>query len=230
MMPIWTLIIAATASRPTAAPKNVSFAFERLSTRRTSGRISSSPTASREMMALAADSKLRDSSAGAVLKCNVENVYPKPDLRLYGIRRDGSRYLLPDSTRQEKSAPQSRAHSVYLSAQVFDAEVLRKYNEDGFRVHDDQEDAHLFQHPYHYNQERQDVRDARKLPAPSRQSFEFECVSSVDVTATTNLTKAVSLMYTPSAETKNFFRSSATLLSLPSGCRLLLLVLLSSAL
>lgn len=207
--------------------------------RKSNGKISSSQTkptgsaASREMMALAADSKqaLRESSAGAVLKCNVENVYPKPDLRLYGIRKDGSRYLVPDFTRQEKSSPRSRAHSIYLSAQVFDAEVLRKYNEDGFRVHDDQEDdAHLFQHPYHYNQERQDVRAARKLPASGRQSFEFECVSSVDVTATTNLTKAVALLYTPTAETKNFFRSSATPISASLTSGFLLLLLISSAL
>lgn len=175
------------------------------------------------MMALAADSKQRDSSAGALLKCSVENVYPKPDLRLYGIRRDGSRYLLSDASRQEKSLPQSRAHSLYLSAQVFDAEALRKFNEDGFHVHDDQEDARLFQHPYHYNQERQDEHSiARKPTASTRQSFEFECVSSVDVSGTSNLTKAVALLYTPSAETKNFFRSSATAISLTSGCILLL--------
>lgn len=188
------------------------------------------------LAALAADSKqtLRESAAGAVLKCNVENVYPKPDLRLYGIRRDGSRYLLPDSSRQEKSSPVTRAHSLYLSAQVFDDELLRKYNEDGFRDHDDhqqQEDGEaggqLFQHPYHYNQEGQDVlRATRKSPASTRQqqSFQFECVSSIDLTATSNLTKAVALLYTPTAETKNFLLSSADMISF--DCVLFLLMLM----
>lgn len=223
-----------------AAPKNVSFALERLSTQRKPNvRMPGSPpkhTASsatnREMMALAVDSKQRVSQSGAVLKCSVENVFPKPDLRLYGIRRDGSRYLLPDTVRQEKAWTQSRAHSVYLSAQVYDADVLRQYNEDSGGMIPGSEDSDSadprFQHPYHYNQERQEVRTVQKPPHQppplSRQSFQFECVSSVDVRGPTNLTKAVALTYTPSEETKNFFRSSTLPVcpSLTSGFLLLL--------
>lgn len=190
-----------------------------------------SSATNREMMALAVDSKQRALQSGAVLKCSVENVFPKPDLRLYGIRRDGSRYLLPDAVRQEKAWTQSRAHSVYLSAQVFDGDVLRQYNEESGLIpgSEDSDSADpRFQHPYHYNQERQEVRSVQKQQPPplSRQSFQFECVSSVDVRGPTNLTKAVALTYTPSEETKNFFRSSTLPVrpSLTSGFLLLLLV------
>lgn len=195
-------------------------------------------------MALATDSKqtAKDNAPGAVLRCNVENVYPKPDVSLHGIRKDGSRYSLSEATKQEKYHPQSRAHSVYLSAHVSDADVLKRFNEDGLRMHDadgdsdtditgDREGDRLFRHPYHYNQERQEVRqrEGRQQPQVSgRHSFQFECISSLDfASGTGNLTRAVSLTYTPNAETKNFFRSSSTPLlpSQTSGLFSLLLLL-----
>ena len=221
-----------TAADP-APPRNVSFAWQRLSRGSSSSATNTAKTTAagsssqREMMALAADAKQspRDSSPGILLKCAVENVFPKPELHLFGVRKDGSKYLLTDTTRQDKTWPRSRAHSAYLSAPVFDAELVRRFHEDGLQVAEEQEDsASPFRHPYHYQQERQERRTTQHLQPSTRQSFQFECVSSVDVKGASNLTKVVALMYTPSAETKHFFRSSAP--TTQTSCSLLLLLLL----
>lgn len=99
-----------------------------------------------------------DLSPSAILKCGVENVFPKPDLMIYAIRKDGSKYLLTENVRRrEESLPGNRAHSVYLSAQIFDSEVTKKYLEDGYHTYSSNYNYHpsssltsyTDQHPFH---------------------------------------------------------------------------------
>ena len=82
-------------------------------------------------------------SPGAILRCAVENVFPKPDLIIYAIRKDSTRYPITENVRRrEEVSPGNRAHSVYLSAQIFDSEISRKYLEDGY---------HSYSPSYNYN-------------------------------------------------------------------------------
>ena len=245
---------AITVHHQSASPKKVSFGYKRLSLQdaralaisRGTAVLSATATAggggtsntikNGQASPLAAStSSTGDMSPGAILRCSVENVFPKPDLMIYAFRKDGSKYPLTSNVRRrEELLPANRAHSVYLSAQIFDSEIRRKYLEDGYHTYSPNYNYHpsspIFtdqQHPFHPpfdHQSSKSPSSSSSLPSQlstvdnlNNPSYRFDCVSTIDVKLITgNLTKASSITYTPASlnarEDSDFFnfKSSAT--------------------
>ena len=186
----------------------------------------------------ASTSSSGDMSPGAILRCAVENVFPKPDLMIYAFRKDGSRYpLTANIRRREELLPGNRAHSVYLSAQIFDSEISRKYLEDGYHTYSPNynyhpsspiftSDQHSHLHPHSPLDHSSDHLTPSIPPNLSSNnnnnnnnndhpSYRFDCVSTIDVKLSTgNLTKASSITYTPASltarEGSEFFNFKST--------------------
>lgn len=192
-----------------------------------------SPLASSSTSGGGASSQMNDASPDAILRCAVENVYPKPELTIYGVRRDGSRYPITENIRRREEVSQSnRAHSVYLSAQIFDSEVNRKYLEDAYHPYSSVYNYHQLssdhssiftgdQHPFHPPRL---TEQGYQLPVSSSpppnlssttpSSYQFECVSTIDVKLNTgNLTQASALTYTPSSVILNSRENSSHFLN-----------------
>jgi hypothetical protein len=200
------------------APKKIDFNFRRLSRQelhslsKTNERTSSPSSqvlnkninnnnnrASQESLLMTSSSSVLSSSpSGSILRCFVENVYPVPEVMIFGVRRDGTRYRLLNTMRREEGT--NNTNSVYLTTAIDDLEVMRRYEEDGHSLTEEHFES---QHPFHYSQQSIPGVHARSASNPSSSLrsppvYQFECIYSMDINnGVKNYTRVSSMTYSP---------------------------------
>lgn len=174
------LMMILSCSTGLAAAKKMDFNFRRLS--RHELRTAKHGMSSQELTNRASPESLTAStSSGSMLKCLVDNVFPAPEVVIYGVRKDGSRYQVSNTIKRLDN-------SVSVTALLDDDEVVKNYEE---------QDIQDSQHPFHYSQQYHHSIPG-VVKSNSSKPYQFECIYSMDVNnGVKNYTRVSSMTYSP---------------------------------